>query len=173
MFFNRWRDNFSILMAQSHFPHLKSIMIKLNLPDFDLRMKQEDDAIWIWDLLRKKYVVLTPEEWVRQHFVHYIINELKYPSGLIKLESGLTYNKLQKRSDIVVHDRSGNPWMVIECKSAEQSINQEVLHQASVYNQTLKAPYLTVTNGLISLFFAIDWKTETTVYLVAPPIFEK
>lgn len=148
-------------------------MIKLNLPDFDLRVKQEDDIVWIWDLLRKKFVVLTPEEWVRQHFVHYMINTLQYPAGLIRLEGGLYYNKLQKRSDIVLYDTTGNPWMVIECKSAEQSINQEVLRQASVYNQTLKAPYLTVTNGLVSLFFGIDWKLETTVYLETPPIFEK
>lgn len=144
-------------------------MVKLNLPEFDLKMKQEDDYVWIWDVLRKKYIVLTPEEWVRQHFVHYMINELKYPAGLIKLEGGLTYNKLQKRSDIVVYDRAGNPWMVVECKSAEQSINQEVLRQASVYNQTLKAPYLTVTNGLISLFFSIDWQNSKTIYLDNPP----
>lgn len=147
-------------------------MIKLNLPEIELRVKQENKLIWIWDVIRKKYVVLTPEEWVRQHFVHYMISSLRYPAGLLKLEGGLDYNSLLKRSDIVVHDRTGVPWMVVECKSAEQRINQQVLHQASVYNQTLKAPYLAVTNGLVSLFFYIDWQTKQTTYLDTPPVYE-
>ena len=90
-------------------------MVQLNLPAFDHQLKQADGKRWIFDILRRKYLVLTPEEWVRQHFVHYIINELQYPKALIKVEGGLSYNKLSKRSDIVVFNRDGKPWMVIEC----------------------------------------------------------
>ena len=92
-------------------------MIKLNLPDFDYKLKKAEGKVWIFDVIRKKYLVLTPEEWVRQHVVHFLITHKKYPKALIKLEGGLNYNQLQKRSDIVVFDREGKPWMIMECKA--------------------------------------------------------
>jgi hypothetical protein len=82
-------------------------MIKLNLPSFDCVVKKEDGKIFIQDIIRKKYLVLTPEEWVRQHFINYLLTELNYPKALIKIEGGLTFNRLSKRSDIVVFNRDG------------------------------------------------------------------
>jgi hypothetical protein len=147
-------------------------MDKLNLPEFAYSLKKADGKVWIFDVIRKKYLVLTPEEWVRQHFVHYLISTLNYPKALMKIEGGLTYNQLNKRSDIVVFDRQAHPWMLVECKSPDQKINHSVLRQASTYNATLKAKYLTVTNGLTHYCSFIDWKENKTDLLKALPAFE-
>ncbi len=123
-------------------------MFNLNLPAFEYTLKDAGGKVWIFDGIRKKYVILTPEEWVRQHFINYLIHHLQYPRTLIKVESGLNYNRLLKRSDIVVFNRAGKPWMVVECKSPEVPVNEETLQQVSVYNKTLKASFLVMTNGL-------------------------
>ena len=146
-------------------------MYQLNLPDFNYSIKKDDGKVWIFDVIRKKYLVLTPEEWVRQHFVNYLVAELKYPKSLIKVEGGLTYNQLSKRSDIVVFDREGKPWMVIECKSPELQVDENVLRQASMYNATLRARYLVVTNGVKHFCAHINWQDNTTKLLTALPSF--
>jgi hypothetical protein len=146
-------------------------MSTLNLPSFEYQLKKEDGKVFIFDILRKKYLVLTPEEWVRQHFIHYLINEMKYPKALIKLEGGLSYNTLAKRSDIVVFDREGKPWMVVECKAPDQPINDSTLRQASTYNSKLKAKYLAVTNGLVHFYFETDWITLRTQSLKVMPVY--
>ncbi|HYC83960.1 MAG TPA: type I restriction enzyme HsdR N-terminal domain-containing protein [Chryseosolibacter sp.] len=147
-------------------------MHKLNLPDFEYTLRKADGKVWIFDVIRKKFLVLTPEEWVRQHFVHYMISDLGYPRALLKLEGGLKYNMLGKRSDIVVFDRQGEPWMLVECKSPDQSINETTLRQASVYNKTIKARYLTVTNGLKHYCCSYDHTAGTVSVLAAFPAFE-
>ncbi len=123
-------------------------MLILNLPEFEVNLKKSEGKVWIFDGIRKKYIVLTPEEWVRQHLINYFINHLKYPRTLIQVERGLHYNQLQKRSDIVVFDRSGNPWMIVECKSPEVQLDQKSIQQVSVYNLDVKAKYVSVSNGL-------------------------
>ena len=123
-------------------------MISLNLPPFEYKVKKADGKVLIFDVLRKKYVVLTPEEWVRQHFIHFMTGQLKYPKSLIRIETGLLYNTLHKRCDITVFNRSGNPWLIVECKSPELSICNDTLRQASVYNLAIKARYVVLTNGL-------------------------
>jgi len=123
-------------------------MLTLNLPEFDVNLKKSEGKVWIFDVIRKKYLVLTPEEWVRQHLVHYFIYHLKYPKSLIQVERGLHYNQLQKRSDIIVYDRSGNPWMIVECKSPEVELDQKSLQQVTVYNKDIKAKYVSISNGL-------------------------
>ncbi len=128
-------------------------MYKLNLPVFEPSLKKEQGKIWIFDGIRKKYIVLTPEEWVRQHFINYLITELKYPKSLFRIEGSLTYNKLQKRSDILVFDRNGKAWMLIECKSPTIKLNQKAFNQVAVYNMTLGAKYLAVTNGMAHFCF--------------------
>ena len=143
----------------------------LNLPPYEYKLKQEEEKIFIFDALRKKYLVLTPEEWVRQHFIQYIINYLQYPKALIKVEGGLVYNRLKKRSDIVVFDQEGSPWMVIECKSPDQNINNQTLQQVSVYNSTLKARYVALTNGLNHLCCIIDHQSKSTTPLNQFPKF--
>jgi hypothetical protein len=140
-------------------------MVNLNLPSFDYSIKKADGKVWIFDVIRKKFIVLTPEEWVRQHFIHYMINSLKYPKALVKVEGGLSYNQLQKRSDIVVYNREGVPWMIVECKSPDQKLNQQTLQQVSVYNNTLRATYIAVTNGLVHVCCKMDWDEKQSVLL--------
>lgn len=125
-------------------------MVKLNLPDYSFRIQESDKGIHIFDAIRKKFVALTPEEWVRQHFIRYLIEEKKYPSSLIAVETGLTYNKLKKRCDITIHNRKGEAWMLIECKAPEIKISQETFNQVATYNMAGKNTtlYLAVTNGL-------------------------
>lgn len=147
-------------------------MVKLNLPAFEYVLKKEEGRVLILDIIRKKYLVLTPEEWVRQHFIHYLITDLHYPRTLIKVEGGLSFNRLQKRSDIVVFNRDGNPWMVIECKAPDQKLSQRTLHQASVYNYSLQAKYLTVTNGMVHICSEVDWVAGKTAVLRAMPEYQ-
>jgi hypothetical protein len=146
-------------------------MYTLNLPDFDCKLKKAEGKVWIFDVIRKKYIVLTPEEWVRQHFINYLISDLKYPRALIKVEGGLKFNQLSKRSDIVVFDREGSPWMVVECKSPTVALSQESLMQASAYNASLRSKYITITNGLSHHCAAVDWAMGKTLVLDALPEF--
>jgi predicted type IV restriction endonuclease len=122
---------------------------KLNLPTPNFSIRKDQGKVWIFDMIRKKYVVLTPEEWVRQHFVHYLINDLKYPRSLFRLEGALTYNSLPKRSDILIRDREGKPWMLVECKSPAIKLTQRAFNQIAVYNMTIGATFLAVTNGMV------------------------
>ena len=123
-------------------------MEKLNLPQYDLNIKSDAQSKYIFDIIRKKFLVLTPEEWVRQNFVHYLVNELHYPPSLMMTENGLKLFNTQKRSDIVVYDRNGNPLAVVECKAADVKITQETFNQVARYNIKFKAPIVIVTNGL-------------------------
>jgi hypothetical protein len=142
------------------------------LPSFQYKLRKADGKLWIFDIIRKKYVVLMPEEWVRQHFIHYIINELQYPKSLIKVEGGLIFNQLAKRSDIVVFSRAGKPWMLVECKSPEVKLEYPSISQASVYNTTLLAKYIVVTNGLFHFYTRVDWENRTTDRISAMPRYE-
>ncbi|MBS1488373.1 MAG: type I restriction enzyme HsdR N-terminal domain-containing protein [Bacteroidetes bacterium] len=128
-------------------------MYKLNLPAYEVSLKKENGKVWIFDGIRKKFLVLTPEEWVRQHFIQYLITEMKYPKSLFRIEGSLLYNRLQKRSDILVFNRSGKPWMLVECKSPTIKLNQKAFNQVAVYNMTLGAKYLAVTNGMAHFCF--------------------
>ncbi|HVD99381.1 MAG TPA: type I restriction enzyme HsdR N-terminal domain-containing protein [Cytophagaceae bacterium] len=112
---------------------------------------------------------MTPEEWVRQHFIHLLLNHYNYPKALIKIEGGLRYNKLLKRSDILVFDREGNPFLLVECKSADQKINQSSFDQAAVYNMTKKARYLAVTNGLNTYCCSIDHELKKFEFIADLP----
>lgn len=123
-------------------------MVELNLPGFSFKTRKTERGEEIWDEFRKKYVVLTPEEWVRQHFLKFLSTHLGYPRTLLKTEFEIRFNKLKKRPDIVAFARSGDPLMVVECKAPHVKITQETFKQAAIYNQTLKAGLLVVTNGL-------------------------
>ncbi len=123
-------------------------MLKLNLPEFQCNIRKNEGNIEIFDIIRKKYVILQPEEWVRQHIVHFLINHLNYPKSLIKVESGLYYNKLSKRTDVVAYNSDGTSQLLVECKSFKVKINQIALDQLSLYNAKLKSKYLLLTNGI-------------------------
>ncbi|MCP4458094.1 MAG: type I restriction enzyme HsdR N-terminal domain-containing protein [Cytophagales bacterium] len=120
----------------------------LNLPEINPKLKTEATQEFIFDSIRKKYLVLTPEEWVRQHFIHLLIEHLKYPSGLFQLERQHEYFKSKKRFDILVMNQTGKPFLLIECKSYDVKINQGTLNQIATYNKTIEAPFIGVTNGL-------------------------
>ncbi len=145
-------------------------MFKLNLPDFNITVRKEAGKVWIFDIIRKKYIVLTPEEWVRQHFIHYLINHLNYPKSLFRIEGSLTYNKLQKRSDIVIHNREGKPWMLIECKAPNIKLTQKAFNQVAVYNMTIGAKFVAVTNGMVQYCFETLGQAEPN-YLTSFPEF--
>ncbi len=147
-------------------------MYHLNLPAYNPSMKKEGGKVLIFDGIRKKYMVLTPEEWVRQHFINYLVTELRYPKSLFRIEGSLTYNRLQKRSDILVFDRSGKPWMLIECKSPTIKLNQKAFNQVAVYNMTLGAKYLAVTNGMAHFCCAAAALGGEAKFLAEFPAFE-
>lgn len=131
-------------------------MKKLNLPEFPAKVKHVEGKVLIFDMIRKKYVQLTPEEWVRQNFIYFLVNFLDYPKSLIRVESGLRYNRLLKRSDILVFNRDAEALLLVECKSPDSKITQNVVDQAAVYNRSLKARYLLVTNGIQHLCWKIS-----------------
>ncbi len=123
-------------------------METLNLPVHDLSIRTEAQNKYIFDIIRKKYLVLTPEEWVRQNFVHYLVEDLGYPASLMRTENGLKLYNTQKRSDIVVYSRNAEPLAVVECKATDVRITQETFNQVARYNINFKAPIIIATNGL-------------------------
>ena len=140
-------------------------MQKLNLPSYSFKLKSNEKHTLIFDNLRKKYLVLTPEEWVRQHVVRFLIKEKKYPASLIALEKQLIINNLKKRTDIVVFNKEGNPYIIVECKAPTIKINQDTFDQIARYNLKLNANYLMITNGLEHYFCQLDTTNETYVFL--------
>ena len=120
--------------------------------DYDFRVKEEDGKKQIFDIARKKFVSLSPEEWVRQHILHYLVMDKKYPASLIAVERGIELNGLQKRFDIVVFSNSGKPVIIIECKAPEEKLNEKVFEQIARYNLSLNVDYLWVTNGENNFF---------------------
>jgi len=126
----------------------------------------------ILDQIRRKYVRLTPEEWVRQNFVQYLIREGKYPPGLIAIEVMFSLNKLKRRVDILIHDRSGQPVMIVECKEPEVKINDEVFDQIVNYNMEFKVPYIVVTNGTDHYACKIDHENNKWEFLMVIPLYE-
>ena len=146
-------------------------MQTLNLPAYDCKIKHSDGNSFIFDPLRKKYVLLTPEEWVRQHFLHYLTLHLQYPKSLISVERGMHYNSLQKRTDLRVYSSEGNPLVLIECKASDVKICAETVKQASVYNQTLRAPYVMLTNGLEHYCWKVDFVNARYEALQEIPVF--
>ena len=123
-------------------------MEPLNLPPFDHKVKQVNGKPYIFDIIRRKYVSLTPEEWVRQHFIHLLITHYKYPKSLFAIETGMKYNKLAKRTDIMILANDGTPFLLVECKAPFIKIGEAALAQISRYNFTLRPAYLAATNGM-------------------------
>jgi hypothetical protein len=146
-------------------------MHQLNLPICELKLRKNGQKTEVFDIIRKKYLILTDEEWVRQHFVHFLINHLNYPKSLISLESGLKYNRLQKRTDIIVFGRDGKPHMLVECKSPIVKLSQEVFYQAGCYNTVIKAEYMVATNGLVHYCCSIDHLSKSVKFLDQLPVF--
>lgn len=124
-----------------HFP-------SLNLPEADLKIRRSDVDVKVFDTFREKYVKLTPEEWVRQHFLHFLTRHLSYPSGLISVEKSLKAGKKRIRTDAIVYDRSASPLVLMEFKASKVPISKETMFQAARYNRELSVPYLFMSNGI-------------------------
>ncbi|MEX0287709.1 MAG: type I restriction enzyme HsdR N-terminal domain-containing protein [Flavobacteriaceae bacterium] len=148
-------------------------MQALNFPSFNFRFKNSENKVRIFDIIRKKFVVLQPEEWVRQHTVHYLIYDKNYSQNLLNVERLLTVNGIRKRYDIVVYNSDGSIEILVECKSPEIQITQEAFDQIARYNMALKANYLMVTNGITHFYCQMDYIKEKYTFLQAIPDFSR
>jgi len=144
-------------------------MQQLNFPSYSFRFKNSENKVSIFDEIRKRFIILTPEEWVRQHVVRFLLEEKKYPKSLINVEKVLNVNGLRKRYDIVVFNSDGSILVLVECKAPEIKTSQATFDQISRYNMTLKAEYLMVTNGHNHYFCQMDFENEKYEFLAALP----
>lgn len=144
-------------------------MYSLNLPSYDAKIRKNDSGFEIFDQLRRKYVVLTPEEWVRQHFVNYLISDKNYPQSLMQNEAGIKLNSLFRRCDTVVYNKYLEPLMIIEYKESNVPITQDVFDQIVRYNNVLKVGYIVVSNGLSHYCCRIDYENQSYDYLSEIP----
>ncbi|MCF6361714.1 MAG: type I restriction enzyme HsdR N-terminal domain-containing protein [Cyclobacteriaceae bacterium] len=133
-------------------------MQTLNLPNYDFKITRKEKGDFIFDVIRKKNILLTPEEWVRQHMIHYLHKNSGYPKGLLKVESGVMYNARMKRSDIIIYDRKGSPNILVECKAPSVKIDQSTVEQVAMYNRTLNASVIILTNGMVHYTFKLGDK---------------
>ena len=148
-------------------------MISLNLPQVEFKIKSNENKQFIFDIIRKKYVTLNPEEWVRQHILHYLTTNKNYPKSLIAVEKQMTVNNLKKRFDILVFNNKGLPEIIVECKAPDTNITQDVFDQIARYNLKLNAEYLMVSNGLQHYFCKLDTINERYIFLEDIPAFKK
>ena len=148
-------------------------MQRLNFPAYNFRVKSSENKMRIFDIIRKKFVVLDPEEWVRQHVIQWLINDKKYPASLINVEKQLTLHKLKKRYDLVVFKPDGQIDVLVECKAHTQKINQEVFDQIARYNLEIQANYLMLTNGLEHYYFKLDTSQEKYLFMEQIPDFSR
>ena len=144
-------------------------MQNLNFPNYSFRFKNSENKVSIFDEIRKKFILLTPEEWVRQHVVQFLLQDKKYPKSYINVEKLIKINDLSKRYDGVVFEPNGEIFLLIECKAPEVPISQQTFDQIARYNLVLKAKYLMVTNGLNHYFCQMDFENEKYVFLKELP----
>ncbi len=140
-------------------------MQPLNFPAYQFRFKSSENKVQIFDPIRKKFIQLQPEEWVRQHVVSFLITEKNYPKSLINVEKELLVNNLKRRYDVLGYYPDGRIHLVVECKAPSIKITQETFDQIARYNLSLKADYLMVTNGLQHYFCKMDYEQEKYVFL--------
>ena len=146
-------------------------MPQLNLTNAVLKTKLVEGTTQVFDAVRKKYLVLTPEEWVRQHFIHYLNSEKKYPLGLMGIEQMVKYNEQSTRADIVLYTNEGKPNMIVECKSPKVKITQDAFNQIAKYNFKLRVDFLVVTNGMQHFCCAMDYENNKITFLEEIPQF--
>ena len=144
-------------------------MQQLNFPSYNFRFKNSENKVAIFDDIRKKFIILTPEEWVRQNTIQFLLQEKNYPKSYINVEKLIKINDISKRYDIVVFQPDGTIFLLIECKAPEVIITQETFNQIARYNLTLKAQYLMVTNGLNHYFCQMNFEKEAYVFLEELP----
>ena len=148
------------------------MQFNLNLPKYDFKLKQIEGSKFIFDEVRKKYIKLTPEEWVRQNLVHFLNKHKKYPLSLMAIEYALKYNGMKKRADIVCFKRDGMPLVIIECKASSVKINQKVFEQIARYNFDMQVPLLMVSNGLEHYCCRMNYENRSFDFLKEIPEFQ-
>ena len=144
---------------------------QLNLPIVALKTKLVEGTTQVFDQVRKKYLVLTPEEWVRQHFIHYLNQEKNYPLGLMGVEQMIKYNGMQTRADIILYTTDGKPNMIVECKAPNVKITQDAFNQIAKYNFKLQVPFLVVTNGIQHFCCQMDYEANEIKFLEEIPTY--
>ncbi|MAX79604.1 MAG: restriction endonuclease subunit R [Crocinitomicaceae bacterium] len=144
-------------------------MQALNLPEYNFKFGLENGKTTIWDTIRKKYIILTPEEWVRQNFVEFLIQQHQFPRSLIQIEKGLRVHKTYKRADVICNNQNGYPVLLVECKAPEVKITQAAFDQVARYNITFKVPYLVVTNGISHYCCKVDLEKKDYTFLEELP----
>ena len=146
-------------------------MTPLNLPKYHFKLKEEDNKVFIFDSIRKKYLQLTPEEWVRQNIIQFLIEEKKYPKSLFSIEKGIKVSNTSKRVDIAIFNKDRQIEVLIECKAPEAKITQNAFDQIARYNLTLNAKYLVVTNGIEHYYAKLDYKNKKYIFLKELPTY--
>ena len=152
---------------------MMDLLQPLNLPPYPFKITDDGGKLTLFDELRKKTIIITPEEWVRQHFVQYLINQKKYPKTLIKLEGGLRLHGMAKRSDIVVFNNTGDKILMIECKAPAINIDQKVFDQIARYNMIHKITLLAVSNGLQHYYCRIDFENQAYKFIPELPAYDE
>ena len=147
-------------------------MEQLNLPPYTFKISEKDGKKLIYDEIRKKHLVLTPEEWVRQNFVMYLVHQLKYPASRMGIEHALKYHQQQKKADIVFFDSDLKPHLIVECKASHIKVNNKVFEQAARYNMALQVKYMIITNGLQHYCCMMDYENNTYRFLQEIPEYQ-
>ena len=148
-------------------------MIELNLPPYAYKLKQNNGSVQIWDAVRRKYVALTPEEWVRQHFIAYLVGSKKYPLGRIGNEISLSLNGRSRRCDTLVYDAEGQPLVLIEYKAPHISVSQKVFEPSVRYNICFRVPYIMLSNGISHYCCHIDYDSRKYSFLTEIPLYNE
>jgi hypothetical protein len=149
------------------------VLQQLNFPKFSFRFKNSENKISIFDVIRKRFVILQPEEWVRQHCIHYLIENKGFPKSLINVEKEIDINTIKKRYDMVVFNPDGSIHLIVECKAPQINIEQSTFDQIAQYNLKLKSDYLMVTNGLNHYYCQINFKEKKYQFLKDIPEYTK
>lgn len=145
--------------------------LTIQFSKYPFKIKGHPDGMKILDIVRNKFVALQPEEWVRQHFIHFFIHEMKYPRSLMAVEKQILFNGQKRRPDLMVYTREGKPWLILECKSPDHSIDQSVMEQVARYNWVMKAGFLMVSNGPVTYCCQMDYDKKDFNFLTALPAY--
>ncbi len=148
------------------------MIVPLNLPKAKLKISRKNEVLYVWCVSRKKTLLLTPEEWVRQHVIHYLVEHKNVPLGLIASEQGIQIHELFRRCDVVVYGRDQKAKLVIECKATDVDLNQHVLQQIAHYNAKLQVDYLWITNGIKHVLYHINRTDKALQVIQELPDFE-
>lgn len=140
-------------------------MRELKFPKYDFRIKRENDQAFIFDEIRKKWLLLTPEEWVRQHVIFFLVDQKRYPPSLISVEKAIRINSVYRRFDLICYSNEVKPLLIVECKAPEVNISESTLDQVLQYNFKAQAPYILITNGLTSFCGKVDPQNASISYL--------